>query len=41
MSFREIMVYLDLHDLDAVQRTTEFAVQLSSLVTHPMDYHDR
>lgn len=32
MSFREIMVYLDLHDLDAVQRTTEFAVQLSSLV---------
>ena len=32
MSFREIMVYLDPHDLDAVQRTTEFAVQLSSLV---------
>ena len=32
MSFREIMVYLDPHNLGAVQRSSEFAVQLSLLV---------
>jgi nucleotide-binding universal stress UspA family protein len=32
MSFREIMVYLDHHDLGEVQRASEFAAQLSSLV---------
>ena len=32
MSFREIMVYLNHHDLGEVQRASEFAAQLSSLV---------
>jgi nucleotide-binding universal stress UspA family protein len=32
MNFQEIMVCLDPHDLDAVQHTSEFSVQLSSLV---------
>ena len=32
MSFREIMLYLDHHDLGEVQRASEFAAQLSSLV---------